>query len=79
MMTGPVHYATSESLLAIAEDDDLSDAQRARAVAHAQVHATLALVAATYARAAYDKTPTWMDDPWIAAGALPERPSGGAS
>jgi hypothetical protein len=46
-MTGPEHYSYAEQLLAQASEDELgSDAERFH-VAKAQVHATLALAAAT--------------------------------
>jgi hypothetical protein len=47
-MTGPEHYREAERLLAAGEYDESGDeALHARDVAAAQVHATLALAAAT--------------------------------
>lgn len=50
-MTGPEHYREAEQILDRAEDSAMgeSDAWYANAMAAAQVHATLALAAATAA------------------------------
>ena len=45
-MNGPGHYAKAEHVLAQVEDRDVSAAEVAAFTAVAQVHATLALVAA---------------------------------
>jgi hypothetical protein len=56
MVTGPVHYREAERLVTdIALDDKTYDVEvRDRAVARAQVHATLALAAATAMRGRHD-------------------------
>lgn len=46
-MTGPEHYREAERLLDIATNDNWSREARTEAVPLAQVHATLALAAAT--------------------------------
>lgn len=63
-MTGPEHYRQAEALLS------RDDPER---IAAAQVHATLALAAATYTQAyiGVGETPEWMDDAW---GMMPTRP-----
>lgn len=48
-MTGPEHYRRAERLMRVAADPEgLPAAQHAALVATAQVHATLALAAATF-------------------------------
>lgn len=44
--TGPDHYRRSEQLLKEADDQYKTELERSRLLAEAQVHATLALVAA---------------------------------
>jgi hypothetical protein len=47
VVTGPEHYVAAENLLAKAGSPDASGEDERHAVAAAQVHATLALAAAT--------------------------------
>lgn len=49
-MNGPAHYRKAEQVLAQVEDRDVSAAMVAAFTAVAQVHATLALTAATLGR-----------------------------
>lgn len=51
-MTGPEHYREAELLLKSAADNFLRDGNAGSALAAAQVHATLALAAATIEQAA---------------------------
>lgn len=46
-MNGPAHYREAERLIEIANRDELGSPEERYRVAAAQVHATLALVAAT--------------------------------
>jgi len=62
-MTGPEHYAEAERLLDLADEMAVSDAQ---------VHATLALAAATALGALHAEG-------WADVAAAPRRPTGGAS
>lgn len=85
-MTGPEHYREAERLLATAYEGNLTtyegeNPEAARQIAEAQVHATLALAAATAlsepTRAAPRATvPEW--DAWQdAAGVTPNDKKGG--
>ncbi|WP_086710277.1 hypothetical protein [Streptomyces antimycoticus] len=58
-MTGPEHYREAERLLAVAAEDSNTtfeghNLEADRTIAEAQVHATLALAAATAMQAAVD-------------------------
>jgi len=61
-MTGPEHYARAEELLGKAEQLVQADKPLAAAssVEQAQVHATLALAAATALRGIDSEEPTWI-------------------
>lgn len=57
-MTGPEHYAEAQKLAEMSRSHSISDGSAAFTLALAQVHATLALAAATVlAAAASDITP----------------------
>ncbi|MEC4615833.1 hypothetical protein [Tsukamurella tyrosinosolvens] len=61
-MTGPEHYAEAERLLALAaEEYDVADPYHTSAVASAQVHATLALAAATVQFESGGWSPAWAE------------------
>ncbi|HEY1243261.1 MAG TPA: hypothetical protein VGF29_00385 [Hyphomicrobiaceae bacterium] len=74
-MTGPEHYKEAEKIVRSIRLDQARLAQRAtaeavaQALAEAQVHATLALAAATI-NAAYGDLSIPADDEWRAAGAI---------
>lgn len=57
-MNGPQHYAEAEAILR-GIDEDYSNSEIQAATAHAQAHATLALVAATVDAAGID---CWAND-----------------
>ncbi len=63
-MTGPEHYAEAERLLAVANrnNTDAADGQeRTQTLSAAQVHATLALAAATAVGTAGPDRQAWID------------------
>ena len=61
-MTGPEHYVIAEALLADAVSaEGADDAVRARLIARAQVHATLALAAATGVPDSGAEGKKWLD------------------
>jgi len=70
-VTGPEHYRAAEELLAEIKDGDPDASHTAAALllGMAQVHATLALAAAT-ALGSPDQ-PTWDWEAWCAAAATP--------
>jgi hypothetical protein len=63
-MTGPQHYQAAESLLREAGLEPAGSDVEAFAVAAAQVHATLALVAATVDAAARRASPVALGNAW---------------
>jgi hypothetical protein len=67
-VTGPEHYAEAEGLIRSCTNRDVLAAEIAVRMAMAQVHATLALCAATI-DAAYGDTSVDADEAWGAAGA----------
>jgi hypothetical protein len=64
-MNGPEHYAKAENVLAQVEDRDVSASAVAAYTAVAQVHATLALTAAT-ALGRFADMPANDSDDWLA-------------
>ncbi|WP_318202911.1 hypothetical protein [Streptomyces sp. SCL15-4] len=70
-MTGPEHYREAERLLAMSRDilrpNDDGHCEADRIIAEAQVHATLALTAATAMQAAVDGSEHGMGGPEYAA------------
>ena len=81
-MTGPEHYKTAEDLIGGIEDHggDFTPEGRADVIALAQVHATLALAAATATGSEDHPRSDW--DEWQALAsrtALPPRESGTAA
>ncbi|ARF62853.1 hypothetical protein B1H20_16755 [Streptomyces violaceoruber] len=66
-MTGPEHYREAERRLLMAWEDDSTQERSTQLVAEAQVHATLALVAATAMQAAVDGFEPGMSGPEFAA------------
>lgn len=57
-MNGPAHYREAERLIEIANRDELGSPEERYRVAAAQVHATLALAAAT----AWPAVSDWLGD-----------------
>jgi hypothetical protein len=57
-MTGPENYAEAERLVEMADNAGI-DSIHARLIAQAQVHATLALAAATVATGSARHDPDW--------------------
>lgn len=85
-MTGPEHYRKAERLLATAYEGTLTayegeNPEADRAIAEAQVHATLALVAATAMQAGVDGSEPGMGSPefeaWYQAAGVKPQPKGG--
>lgn len=74
-MTGPEHYRHAETLLDMASDDETGSDEERFHQAQAQVHATLALAAAT-ALAHHGDIPTFDSEAWYDAAATL---TGGAS
>ena len=72
MATGPEHFRKAEQHLEWAREKPLDSPELAYNLAVAQVHATLALTAATYLGAMYgaDPTPDKQDKAWKDAGAI---------
>lgn len=68
MSTGPDHYREAERLLAGLADVELNSPREPVIIAEAQVHATLALAAAT-ALARWDQLPEADADGWLCASA----------
>jgi hypothetical protein len=68
-MSGPEHFAEAERLLAVCAGDQRGSDLDKACTAAAQVHATLALAAATI-DAAYGNLPVTADQAWAQAGAL---------
>ncbi|MFE0727908.1 hypothetical protein ACFW2X_06590 [Streptomyces antibioticus] len=66
-MTGPEHYCEAEAHLASAARDFLRGEDTSSALAAAQVHATLALAAATAMQAPVDGAEPGMSSPEYAA------------
>lgn len=76
-MTGPEHYQEAERLLATAYEDNLTayegeNPAAARQIAEAQVHATLALAAATAAQDSVAGTTHADCKAWTEAAITPE-------
>jgi len=70
-MTGPEHYQHAEELLDLASDDEVGDPVEAYRLAAAQVHATLALAAATALNSGGgDGLPADDYDAWYTAAAV---------
>jgi hypothetical protein len=70
--TGPEHYRAAQELLRAAQTTERGSATEAGYMAEAQVHATLALAAATALRASSEWG--WESTDWAAAaGTLPAR------
>jgi hypothetical protein len=64
-MTGPEHYGHAEALLDMASDDEIGSDMERYHVAKAQVHATLALAAATAVGCSTEDGPPARDwDAW---------------
>lgn len=80
-MTGPEHYCEAERRLLMAWEEDRRSEDVAHLVAEAQVHATLALAAATAMQAAVDGSEPGMGSPeyaaWYAAAGV--RPAKGGA
>ncbi|MET7933432.1 hypothetical protein [Streptomyces sp. NPDC005322] len=85
-MTGPEHYREAERLLAeactIPRPHDEGHCEADRTIAEAQVHATLALAAATAMQAPVDDCAAGMTveewDAWYRAAGTKSQPKGGA-
>lgn len=80
-MTGPEHYTRAEHLLREVRDGHQEGTDVAAILAAAQVHATLALTAATAMQAAVDGSEPGMGSPefsaWYQAAGVKPQPSGG--
>lgn len=82
-MTGPEHYREAERRLLMAWEEGRDPQNVAHLVAEAQVHATLALAAATAMQAAVDGSEPGMGSPefaawYSAAGVKPPKKGGTA-
>ena len=70
-MDGPSHYQAAENLLDMASDDEMGSDAESYHQRQAQVHATLALAAAT-ALGRFADLPIHDSDAWLAACKTPE-------
>ena len=82
-MTGPEHYREAERRLLMAWEEDRVSEDVAHLVAEAQVHATLALAAATAMGAPVDQEPDTGMPPadvkaWCEVAGVKPQPKGGA-
>lgn len=64
-MTGPEHYRAAEQLIEIAKNSQDAPIATAQLLAEAQIHATLALAAATA-----DTAPGYFAAGWVEVGAI---------
>jgi hypothetical protein len=86
-MTGPEHYREAERLLAesrtVLRPNDEGPCEADRTIAEAQVHATLALTAATAMQAAVDGSEPGMGSAefseWYQAAGVKPKPRGGTA
>ncbi|MFE2019846.1 hypothetical protein ACFW9O_17600 [Streptomyces sp. NPDC059499] len=76
-MTGPEHYREAERRLLMAWEEDSPQERSTQLVAEAQVHATLALAAATALNDAEEGMPLSVSRAWKSAAAVSNQPGGG--